>query len=119
MKLTIRQIHESLPAIKKIIKAEIPIKVAFAFNGLVEQVDNNIKFFEEKRNAAIEKFGSKNKAGQMEVKSKSPKYKPFIKAINEVLDLEIDFDFEPVQVEYLEFNLTTEEFRTVKHFFKQ
>lgn len=119
MKLTIKQVTNCLPAIKKIVNAEIPIKVAFAFNGIVEQIENNIKFFEEKRNDLIEKYGTKDKDGKIQVKPKSSKMKPFWKDLNELLDLEVDFDFEPVSIETLEFNLTTAEFITVKHFFKQ
>lgn len=119
MKLTIRAIHESLPAIKKIIKAEIPIKVAYAFHGITEQIDNNVKFFDDKRNDLIEKFGKKNKDGNMSVEAKSKEYKPFVKALNELLDLEVEFKFKPISIEDLNINLTTTEFMTVKHFFKQ
>ena len=87
-------------ALQKLVNADLPIKTAFKLSNIVDDIDVQLKKFEDFRISLIKKYGSETENG-FEVSPE--KINEFEKEFNELLQLDVDFsDIEAVNVDLLE-----------------
>jgi hypothetical protein len=61
-KLTDPQFQVTL---RKLANQEIPLRTAFALKGIISNVSNELKKYDEVRNEALQRFGEKDETGQL------------------------------------------------------
>jgi len=74
-------------ALKKLVNADLPIKIAFSLSNVVDSVDEQLRKFEDFRINLIKKYGDETEKG-FEVKPENVGI--FENELNELLQLDID-----------------------------
>ena len=80
--------------ILRIINAELPIKLAFQINLMVDDLDEKLTKLENFRIGLVKKYGEEDKNGNMQVLPKN--MKDFSQELKELMDS--DVDFKPVKI---------------------
>lgn len=80
--------------ILRIINAELPIKLAFQINLMVDDLDEKLTKLENFRIGLVKKYGEEDKDGNMQVLPKN--MKDFSQELKELMDS--DVDFKPVKI---------------------
>lgn len=80
--------------ILRIINAELPIKLAFQINLMVDDLDEKLTKLENFRIGLVKKYGEEDKNGNMQVSPKN--MKDFSQELKELMDS--DVDFKPVKI---------------------
>jgi hypothetical protein len=80
--------------ILKVINAELPIKIAFQINLIVDDLDDKLTKLEKFRIGLVKKYGEEDKLGNLQV---LPANMPaFSQELKELMDS--DVDFKPVKI---------------------
>ena len=87
-------------ALSLLVQKELPIRLAFELNSIIDDVDDNLKRLEDFRVKLVEKYGEKNDKGEIIVKKS--KLGSFQKEYDELLDSEIDLKPVPISLKVLE-----------------
>lgn len=82
------------PTIIKIINAELPIKIAFQINLMIDDLDEKLTKLEEFRINLVKKYGKEDKHGNLQVVPE--KMQAFTQELRELM--ESDVDFKPVKI---------------------
>ena len=82
------------PIILKIINAELPIKIAFQINLMIDDLDDKLTRLETFRINLVKKYGEEDKAGNLQVKPMH--LQAFSQELKELMDS--DVDFAPVKI---------------------
>ena len=98
MKLKLSEIVGNIEGIKALAVVELPIKVSYNIKRLVRKLQPEIDTYQEARNAII------NELGELDEKTKETKVvdpeklKEFAKRVTELLEVEVEIDFEPIKI---------------------
>lgn len=98
------------PTILKIINAELPIKIAFQINLMIDDLDDKLTKLEEFRINLVKKYGEADKDGNLQVKPK--KIQAFTQELKELMDSDVDFTPVKIPIEVFEtanINITVKE----------
>jgi len=82
------------PVILKIINAELPIRIAFQINLMIDDLDEKLTKLEEFRVNLVKKHGTTDKLGNLQVKPEN--MQAFTQELRELM--ESDVDFKPVKI---------------------
>lgn len=105
------------PIIKGFINHSLPLKTKFWLTKLVERVAKEKSEIEKVRNSLIEKFGEKDKQGNISIPSTikkgkkeetNPKLKEFQNEYMSLLNEVINIEYKPIGIDVLE-NIVTED----------
>jgi len=80
--------------ILKVINAELPIKIAFQINLMVDDLDDKLTKLETFRINLVKKYGEEDKSGNLQVLPKN--LQAFSQELKELMDS--DVDFKPVKI---------------------
>ena len=95
MKITLAEVKSLETSLSKIFDKDIHIKIAYRLSSLLKVLSDEINSLEENRVKLVKKYGEEDKeSGQLAVPTE--KAEEFYKEFNELLQLEIDIDFEPI-----------------------
>jgi hypothetical protein len=86
MKITLRQIVEAMPAIKKLVSTDLPAKLRFRASIFSQRLQEIYLAYEEQRINLIKKHGIKNEKDDYEVMPEQ--FPEFAKEYNELIDEE-------------------------------
>lgn len=82
------------PIILKIINAELPIKIAFQINIMIDDLDDKLTKLENFRINLVKKYGEEDKSGNLQVIPKNTQ--AFTQELRELMDSDVDFT--PVKI---------------------
>jgi hypothetical protein len=82
-------------ALRKLVNAELPIKLAFQISSMVDEIDTHLQKFEEFRVELVKKYGEKTENG-IEVKNNVDE---FNKEINDLMNAEVTVNITPVDMD--------------------
>ena len=101
MKVKLSEVVGSVEALKNILALKLPIKVSYRISKLVSnQVEGELKEYNEQRNKLVKEFGTENEDGSTSVKE--DRLKEFSEELQKLLDVDVKFDFEPIKLEEIE-----------------
>ncbi|MDD4781936.1 MAG: hypothetical protein PHT02_15225 [Tissierellia bacterium] len=100
------QIENVYQSLTKLLTKELSIKTSYKLSKLGKLIIDEYKLFEETRMKIIDKYGDKDEEGniiQNDNKITIPKENldSFNKEFNELMDIEVKFDFEPISIDKL------------------
>lgn len=95
MKVKLSEIVNARQALQKMMTKELPIKTAYRLSKLVNAVNDELGNFEDQRKKLVEKYGEKK--GE-EVVVPKDKAQDFQKDMQELLDVEVKIDFDPISL---------------------
>lgn len=84
-----RTIIAAVPAFQKLVVQDLPLPVAYKLSKIVKSVNDEIQFFTEQQAAIVKRHEDPH----------SPK---IVEEVEELLDLEIEWDKKPLRVEITE-----------------
>lgn len=93
-RLTDNRFHAAL---KKLSAQPLPLRVAFKLKGIAAKVDEELKKFEECRQSALDKYGSKDAEGKLVLKADNTvefmpeQLQAFAAELNDLGQTELDF----------------------------
>lgn len=99
MKIKIEKLIGSTEALKNLFTAPVPVSVAFLLSKIIKEFEENLKFFDDARNAAIQKYGKEQKDGTFKVGEKEGVI--LNKEVQDLLNTEIEFHADPINIDKL------------------
>ena len=100
MKVTNREIYDARKPLGELITKEIPVGIGYQLMILKDAFDRQLKITEPIRKQLITRYGEPDPTapGQSFVNSTSEKHPKFTEEINELMDMEIEIDFQAVKL---------------------
>ncbi len=100
MKFTIGSLKNVEPNLSKLVRADLPIKMAYQLSGFYNTILNELTKIEDLRKALVIRYGDVNEeTGGATVREEL--MEDFVKEYNELMDEEIEISFTPIQVKDL------------------
>jgi len=97
MKLKNGEIFNAAQPLSKLMDEKFPVKVSLGLAKLVNKLNVELKAIEEVRQGLIKRYG-KEEEGQLKVDPEDENYAPFIEALNELFDQEVEVVFDVVKL---------------------
>ncbi|MCD2348480.1 DUF1617 family protein [Clostridium guangxiense] len=105
MKITNREILESINTLKVVAQKQMPVKVSYAIAKNISKIDAELKIYEKERKKLIDKYAEKdkdnkiisNKEGQIKFKDQTA----WDKDIEELLSIETDIEIHKFKFDLL------------------
>ena len=100
MQVKNREIYDARQPLGELIAKEIPVRVAYQVLELADIFDARLKKTEVIRKQLITKYGEPDPTapGQFFVNQKSDKYPKFTEEREELMDIEIESDWQPLKI---------------------
>lgn len=95
IKTTMGQLLASEPALGRMLKKDLPMKVSYHLTKLYKFVMVEITIFNDKRNELVKEHGKESATGDFEVTGDDAK-RAFFKKIQEFLDVEVAIAWGPI-----------------------
>ena len=89
IEITFKQLVESRQALQELANLELDIDTAYIVSKTIAACDNEFKIFNKLKDKLIEKYGTKNEQGILEVKQDSKNYSIFNSELTKLLDKKI------------------------------
>lgn len=98
MKLTLKEIYDSQPSMRKLLMIDFPIKTAFKLSRMSRKIGEIFQDLEAQRVKLVEKYGEESENGST---VKAENIEKFQEELNELLQEEEDLGIEPIPLEEL------------------
>lgn len=124
MKLTNKQITDSVQAMSKILSQDLAIKTQFRLNKNVDKLNGIIATFEKSKKSLIDKYADRDDKGKLLVTNNMYTFKKhneeFNKEFNELLAIKNDIFIEKISINELDgVKLNNSEFNFIKFLIKE
>lgn len=117
MKFALGEIRGMKDPLISLLDKEIPIKAAWKLNRLIKGFDKELGEIEEFRVSLVQKLGVMGDNGQVSVPQE--KMEQFITEFNELLNQEVDVEFEPVDIDIFgDLNVSAKDLMVLEKIFK-
>jgi len=100
MKITLAEIKSLEESLAKIFNKDVNIKIAYRLSSLLKKLNEEMKTLEETRIKLVKQYGEENEETHQFSVSEE-KAQDFYKEFNELMQVVIDIDFEPIQLKEL------------------
>jgi len=97
MQLKNGEIFGAAQPLSKLMDEKFPVKVSFGLAKLANKLNVELKAIEEVRQGLIKRYGAE-KDGQLSIDQASENYAPFVEALNELFDQEVEVVFDKVKL---------------------
>ena len=109
MKVTLKNIYGASNILGLLVEQQLPIRIAFRLTRLITRLNDEYTNLDETRRKLLEKYGTKIK--ESDPNNPSFTFEPenqekFTKEFNELLEEQIEIDWEPISIDDLGTNLT-------------
>lgn len=94
MKIVLRELIDAKPSFDKILGCSQDIKLSYRIGKIADKIIAEMKHFGKVRGELVKKYGSEDKQGRVTVDN--DKKKAFEEEMDGLLEMEIDFDFQPI-----------------------
>lgn len=101
MKIKLSEVVNNLENLQNLFKNKLPVKVAYRLKRLSAKLDSELKTYDETKNALILEIAKDLPDNTKITKENVEELKEFNKKHAELLDTEVEIDFEPINVEEL------------------
>jgi len=116
MKVKLFEIYSSVPVMNKILEATLPASASFQLTKLLKTLNEEIKIIEEQRVKLVTKYGESEENEAVTVSD--AKKDDFLKEFSELLDSEIDLNWNPLPISSFEgLNLSVNDMLKVQFLF--
>lgn len=102
IKVTLGEVWESRNSIDYLLSLKMPIKEAYRLAKNLKEVAAEVEHIEERRIELVRKYGEAQDDGRVAVTREN--LNDFNLEVSELMAVEIEFDFEPLELETLENN---------------
>lgn len=118
MKLTIKEILEASPILKKITSFPLSAKVSYNIVRNMRKIEHEIKPFEESRLQLVHKYGKESEDGKISVTEEN--LENFYRDVASLLEEEVEVDIRPIKIDQLEeVKLTPNEIQFIDFFLEK
>ena len=100
MKVSIREIYASRTSLGKLAQAQLPVKLSYDLAKLLKKLNDEYTLIEDQRVALVKKHGEEIDGGEFTIANDEQK-ENFLNEFNELLDNDIEVDFEKINVDQL------------------
>jgi hypothetical protein len=100
MKKTLNEIVSNVDNLKALLEVRLPAKVAYRLSRLGDKLNSILKSYNEQRNEIIKEFADVSEDGEYKIIDLE-KLKEAEAKITELLAVEEEIDFEPIDIESL------------------
>jgi hypothetical protein len=102
-KLMANQILNSIEPLQRLVKKELPIKVALLMKNNIRELNKELETISQTRMEIFQKYGTKDDKSQMiSVQPDNPKWEEFQKDYQELITAEVEVELTPVDPNLLE-----------------
>jgi len=101
MKVTVNQIVSAQPTLKKLTGQDMPISIAISLLKVCKDTAIHVEAFQKKQLVLFETFGDKSEDETQWIVSEEKK-EDYFEALTEVIETEVELDFEKVDASALE-----------------
>ena len=119
MKITLKEIKLAEAPLTKFVEQTIPIKLAYNLGKLVRVMQQELRQIEAARVKLVKQYGTESSADVIEVKPEN--LQQFNEEWTQLLETEIDLDFEPISsnlLNSLDIQMTSLDMHFISIFFK-
>ena len=93
--MKIKKIVNALPSLQKLAAVELPCKILYRINKLMDSLDSELKFYNKTRDQIFQKYNVKVEDGNLKLQGND--IEAFERELNELLNLEIE-DIKPIDM---------------------
>lgn len=114
----------SIGVLSKLTNMELPIKLSYAFSKNITKIDRELTVYNKERQKLIEKYGEKDKEGNLKTKEDGTinilDIDSFNKDLKEILEIETEVDIHVIDLENInaDINITPGELMVIDYMFK-
>jgi len=101
MKVKLETIVSARPKLEKLFSLPLPAKTSYRVMRLMKKITSELKMFEQKRIDLVKKYGEPTENNKNIYNVKPDEILNFQKDMQEVLDVEIEIEFEPLTLDML------------------
>jgi hypothetical protein len=106
------ELDSILMSLKSLINKELPIKTSYSLSKLMKNLEGEYKILMEKQNGLIDKYAERddknkfvllppNEFGKQGIKIKADLLEECNAKLNELYNIEVEIDFQPISIELL------------------
>ncbi|MDY2632370.1 MAG: hypothetical protein SPH93_16165 [Clostridium sp.] len=124
MKLSNEKLVNSIGVLSKLTNMELPIKLSYAFSKNITNIDRELVAYNKERQKLIEKYGEKDKEGNLKTKEDGTinilNIDNFNKELKEILEIETEVDIHLIDLEStnVDINITPLELMLIDYMIK-
>ncbi|MBU6137279.1 hypothetical protein [Clostridium tertium] len=124
MKLSNEKLVNSIGVLSKLTNMELPIKLSYAISKNITKINRELVVYNKERQKLIEKYGEKDKEGNLKAKEDGTinilDIDSFNKDLKEILEIETEVDIHVIDLEKVDvdINITPGEIILVDYMFK-
>lgn len=96
MKITLGQMVQSVESLQKLFNEPLPIKTTFKLKKITQEIDNNLKIYDDSRNSLLKKYGKADKENEGMFIIDPKNQKALDKEHTELTEMEVSLSFEPI-----------------------
>ena len=93
--MKIKNIVNALPSLQKFTTVELPCRILYKINKLMDRLESELKFYNKQRTQIFEKYNIQVEDGNLRLNEDD--VEAFEKELNELLDLEVE-DIKPIDL---------------------
>ena len=105
MEVKLSEIVNAYPKLAEIANKEMPIAESYHFARALSALKAEFDHYETKRHELIRKYGDEDDSGLIRVKPNTDQHNKFIEEINDLLEVEVDVKFDPINVKNINADL--------------
>ncbi|MBS5886704.1 hypothetical protein [Clostridium sp.] len=124
MKLSNEKLVNSIGVLNKLTNMELPIKLSYAISKNITKINRELVVYNKERQKLIEKYGEKDKEGNLKAKEDGTinilDIDSFNKDLKEILEIETEVDIHVIDLEKVDvdINITPGEIMLVDYMFE-
>lgn len=124
MKIKNKKLLNSIDVLSKLTKMELPIKLSYAFSKNITNIDRELVACNKEKRKLIEKYGEKDKEGNLKTKEDGTinilNIDNFNKELKEILEIETEVDIHLIDLEStnVDINITPLELMLIDYMIK-
>ena len=101
MKITLGKVVQAVEPLQKLFNESMPIKTTFKLKKLTQEINDNLKIYDESRNTLLKKYGKEDKDNEGVYIVQPKNQEALDKEHQELIDTEITLAFEPISADIL------------------
>lgn len=123
MKISNEKLVNSIGVLSKLTNMELPIKLSYAISKNIIKIDRELTVYNKERQKLIEKYGEKDKEGELKTKEDGTinilDIDSFNKDLKEILEIETEVDIHVIDLEKVnvDINITPGELMIIDYMF--
>lgn len=124
MKLSNEKLVNSIGVLSKLTNMELPIKLSYTFSKNITKINRELTAYNKERGKLIEKYGEKDKEGNLKTKEDGTinilDTESFNNDLKEILEIETEIDIHVIDLDTIntDINITPGELMVIDYMFK-